>query len=363
VGWLTGWTYRRKITLDVAAATLTNFPALVHVAVGDGIALSEMRSDGHDIRFTDSDGETLLGFEREDFGGDPYIVGDWWVKVPSIGTSTGPEIYMYWGKADAADASSGTAPWDASFMLVAHMSGFGTSTTPDSLGAHTLTKKASTQPDEVEGIASGPAQQFDNVDDYIYTHIAPPAGAMTWECMTYDATASTGILHFNGVGPPSVANSQDRSLGINSSGRAGVYVYNGGYVYATGTSDIRGTNWHHLAGRIHATNGLSVVVDGVAEATNGSGTDAWNGNGDPRFYMGAGCTPDNGGFITYGGDTLDEVRLSSVARSDAWLSYTTHNALDADHGLTWSAKETAGGEPPAGGGDIHRAAAWRRRRG
>jgi len=66
MGWLTGWTYRKKITIDETKvdADLTNFPVLVKLT-STNFDFSKARSDGYDIRFTSSDGTTLLKYERE----------------------------------------------------------------------------------------------------------------------------------------------------------------------------------------------------------------------------------------------------------------------------------------------------------
>jgi len=63
--WLSGYTTRRKITIDSSKidADLTDFPVLVKLT-SSNFDFSEANSDGYDIRFTSSDGTTLLDFER-----------------------------------------------------------------------------------------------------------------------------------------------------------------------------------------------------------------------------------------------------------------------------------------------------------
>jgi hypothetical protein len=62
-------------------------------------------SDGRDIRFTDSDGQTELSYWNERY------VKDWrymksWIKVPSIQAGVPKTIYMYYGNSLATDSSS-----------------------------------------------------------------------------------------------------------------------------------------------------------------------------------------------------------------------------------------------------------------
>lgn len=64
---LTGWTYRQKITIDQTKidATLTNFPVLVKLTESNFDFSHLTYQTAEDIRFTASDGTTLLDFERE----------------------------------------------------------------------------------------------------------------------------------------------------------------------------------------------------------------------------------------------------------------------------------------------------------
>ena len=81
--WLSGWTYRKKVTVQSANvdADLTDFPLYVGFSadsdIGGGVSDT---TDGTDIRFTSSDGVTELPYERESFtvsAGD--ATGDFWV--------------------------------------------------------------------------------------------------------------------------------------------------------------------------------------------------------------------------------------------------------------------------------------------
>lgn len=66
MAWLTGWNYRKKLTLDSSKidSDCSDFPVKV-IMDEDNFDFSKARSDGNDIRFTSADGETLLKHERE----------------------------------------------------------------------------------------------------------------------------------------------------------------------------------------------------------------------------------------------------------------------------------------------------------
>jgi hypothetical protein len=106
IPWLTGWSYRRPITIS-STLSLSNYQILVQVDTASLISAGKMRSDGGDIRFTDSDGATLLSYWIEP-GTVNTASTKIWVKVPSIpaGTKT---IYMYYGNPSATSQSNSVA--------------------------------------------------------------------------------------------------------------------------------------------------------------------------------------------------------------------------------------------------------------
>jgi len=56
---------------------------------------SEMQSDFSDIRFTSSNGQTLLPYYREEYTKDTSAV--FWVKIPSIPAYSEVIIFQYYG--------------------------------------------------------------------------------------------------------------------------------------------------------------------------------------------------------------------------------------------------------------------------
>ncbi|MGH7408685.1 MAG: DUF2341 domain-containing protein, partial [Candidatus Methylomirabilales bacterium] len=91
------WQFKRKLTFNNAGQleNLVNVPVLV-VLNSTRIDYSQTQNAGQDLRFTDSDGTTLLAHEIEkwDEAGTSYV----WVKVPQIdGSSTTDHIWMFYG--------------------------------------------------------------------------------------------------------------------------------------------------------------------------------------------------------------------------------------------------------------------------
>ena len=102
MAWLSGWSYRRKITItNNSSNDLTDYQVAIDLD-SSNFDFSKANSDGSDIRFTDSDGETLLSYWIESWD-SANSKAKIWVKVPSIPASGSVDIYMYYGNSSATD--------------------------------------------------------------------------------------------------------------------------------------------------------------------------------------------------------------------------------------------------------------------
>jgi len=108
-----GWAYRKPVIIDNTqnSNTLTNYQVLVNLDTASLISQGKMRSDCGDIRFTDSDGVTLLSYWVEPDTCNTTNTKIW-VKVPSIPASSTKTIYVYYGNPSAASASNGNAVFE-----------------------------------------------------------------------------------------------------------------------------------------------------------------------------------------------------------------------------------------------------------
>jgi hypothetical protein len=105
--WLSGWTYRRAISLS-PVTPVADYQVLVTLTTSImGNPYANVKSDGSDIRFTGADKTTLQDYWIESWNntGTSKI----WVEVKTSGTST---IYMYYGNSSASSASNGDATFD-----------------------------------------------------------------------------------------------------------------------------------------------------------------------------------------------------------------------------------------------------------
>jgi len=101
---LVGWKYKREIQLiNTTSLNLENY--IVRITLdSSNFDFSKPKPDGSDIRFTDSDGTTLLGYYIEDYDYNSQEATIW-IKVPLISANQTKSIYMYYGNMNAVSQS------------------------------------------------------------------------------------------------------------------------------------------------------------------------------------------------------------------------------------------------------------------
>jgi YD repeat-containing protein len=122
---LPGWAYRKAVTLSRASGSVTDYQMKLLVGETSGASGEDVDCNGHvqpdfdDLRFTKSDGTTLLDYWIESITGtSPNRLATVWIKFDAIGTGA-TAFYMYYGKADAPATSNG----EASFLFFDDFSG------------------------------------------------------------------------------------------------------------------------------------------------------------------------------------------------------------------------------------------------
>ncbi|MEM5805012.1 MAG: DUF2341 domain-containing protein [Candidatus Aenigmatarchaeota archaeon] len=105
--WLQNWNYRKPITISNTGSALTDYQVLINLDTATLVFQGKMRSDCGDIRFTDSDGSTLLNYWLE--SGCNSASTKLWVKVPNIPANSNKTIYIYYGNPSATSTSNGAA--------------------------------------------------------------------------------------------------------------------------------------------------------------------------------------------------------------------------------------------------------------
>ena len=103
---LAGWAYYAPVEItNPNSYDLLDFQVLI-ILTADNFDFSKANADGSDIRFTLSDGTTLIPHWIEEWDSANQIAKIW-VKVPSIPAGGSTTVLLWCGNPDATDASDG----------------------------------------------------------------------------------------------------------------------------------------------------------------------------------------------------------------------------------------------------------------
>jgi len=335
MAWLTNWNYRKQVTIDETKvdADLTDFSVLVKLTSAN-FNFSHALSTGYDIRFTSSDGTTLLKYERERHDATNQVA-EYWVKIPSVSGSANTVFYIYYGNSGASDGADPTNVWDANFKGVWHLKEDPSGTAPqikDSTvnGNNGTSEGTMTSADVVDG-KIGKAIDFDGTNDAIKVGTATIIGSAANS--TVEAWAK-----FDTLGTDAHIYSENDSGGISFGLRKNStnvsqfgLIRSGSWYWATSVATLSAATWYYLAGSLSSTGGMVNYING---AQDGSNT-----NTLPCSYTIVNDWIARIGQGYYLDGIIDELRISNVARSAAWIkaSYNSGN----DTLVSWGSEETA----------------------
>jgi hypothetical protein len=113
MAWIADWTNRKSITISRVSGAVTNYQVKLLIGESSGATGEDVDCGGlclssfDDLRFTTSDGTTLLDYWIESISGTtPNQLATVWVEFDSVGT-TDTTFYMYYGNSGASAASNG----------------------------------------------------------------------------------------------------------------------------------------------------------------------------------------------------------------------------------------------------------------
>ncbi|MGD8764382.1 MAG: DUF2341 domain-containing protein, partial [Desulfobacteraceae bacterium] len=308
----------RKITIQSSQveADLTNFPVMIKLTGADFQSVEDDVTDaeGDDIIFRESLKGNQLDHEFEVYDTTSDILVAW-VRVPSVSSSSNTDIYMLYGNSGIT-SSTQNAPgvWSNGYEAVYHLHGDWN----DSTGSHNGTGG------QTQGYVSG--QIANGVDfegsssDFIDIGTWSVSGsALTLQAwVNYESFADTQTIL-----DKSSATYYDWNLSTDKQGgsyRARLFVsdsqLNGSTTFSTG-------NWYQVTGKYDGLASLKYIrIDNTGD-TQSSQTGNLTVNTD-QVRIGDNATGADQPFD----GIIDEVRISSVARSDAWLNTEYNNQSD-----------------------------------
>ena len=322
------WSYCKKITIDhtKVAANLTNFPVLFSNISAD---LKHAQSTGNDFVFVDAINTTKYNHEIESFNSTTgELVA--WINITSLSSVNDTIIYLYYGNPTCSNQQNKIGTWDSNYITVQHMNGASYSNIVDSTsGNHNATAAGGTPNYDSAGKV-GKAVNFDGVNEYVdldASNLFTPSTGLTLESWASDANgdySDDGLL-----GKLHTGDSSWRfSFGI--SGHLTYYnilIYGtgGGYIrrYAT-TGNPSDTNFHYFSGTWDGStsgDGIKLYVDKIRkdDTTENSGT--FTAIKTSAAKVSIGDEMDSGSYTTWDG-VIDEVRISNIERSTAWMNTT-----------------------------------------
>ena len=324
--WSNGYSHRRTVVIfhkEVPNTDQTNFPILFSgtysylATTGNGGGVTN--ANGYDIIFTsDSAGTNVLPYERESYNATTGSVV-FWVQIPSLSHTTDTAIYLFYGNSSVAtDQSNKTGVWDSNYKGVWHLpNGSTLSGGESSADGYTLTNNNSTTASsgEIDGAAS-----FNGSNNYLSnSSLSISSGASItisfWNYVPSSNLQSASAFTIGGSDTPNRIQAHapwsDRNLywdyGTYTGGRASAsyssYLDSWAYVvleYNSGTT----THSIYLNGSLAASSTNSTTPTATQ---TGIDIGAW-----PQASL-------------YDHGTLDEFRVSTIARSADWIATEYNN--------------------------------------
>jgi hypothetical protein len=300
------WEYRNHIVIDHNQATgsLTDFAVLMDVTAVDLAA--HARTDARDILFTGDDGAAKLDHEIESYDSSSgHLLA--WVKVPTLSSVQDTGLYMYFGNPDAPAQQNPQGVWPSSYLAVHHLEETA-GTVTDSTSRHNdgtpLNNPQQNAPGKIDG-----GDAFDGVNDSIQLpQVYTATGAFTFEAWVNSAVKQGYMI--------SQRDTSSNGVFLQYYPSSGSFEF---YVNSVRLSLPASTNvWHYVVGGFDGTT-ASLSVDGGTPVT-AAATVTWPAQ---NTYLADRATT---GRAFQG--SLDEIRLSNVARDASYIQTTYRNQND-----------------------------------
>ena len=296
------WTSRMQLTFLNSTGTeaLDGFPVLVILEPGV-FDYSATLAEGRDLRFLDSDLSGPLPHEIEhwDAAGRSFV----WVRVPSIPAgSTTDHIWLFWGSPTAGDGERPSEVWAPGYEAVFHLD----ETLGESAGTGVVATDYGTV--DAEGRV-GRGRELLGAE-HIETTFATDIPRFTVEVWAHPAAphrpdANVGIVQRN-------ENFQLNWGHFTPEFQRAIGAHIGGAWVSASFGEVAHGVWGYLVGTYDGSTLRAYVDGGETDALAGlSGDPAPDGS--PTFIG------RNVGAAWYFRGLVDEVRISSVARSAAWI--------------------------------------------
>jgi len=324
--WNSDWSSRKTLTVDAGATgadigeTLTDAPLLLRLHPGNFGYFAELAENGKDLRFM-LDDQTALKHDIEKVDAAAEL-GWVWVKLPTVRGGVSTDTFaMYYGNANAPDASDPQGLYDAGQALVFHFhDGETLPQDATAYGSHASASQAVVDPAGWVGSAAKFAGQGGiSVNAAPQLAVNPDSGWTFSAWVKPDLAQNANLLE---------AKDGDNRLALTLQGTALSAVYRGPQGEAqTGATMIEPGQWQYLAVTAQKDK-LILYLNGQAVAETPIQLAAMN----PSLNIGDGLV-----------GLLDEVQVAKQVRSADWLKFQ-FRSQSPDFNVIGFGPDEAGGE-------------------
>lgn len=295
-------------------STLEDFPVLVRFSAAQfpQLNVGMMAADGSDIRFYDAAGNEIAHqIEKWDASGESLI----WVKVPEL-SGTATKIMMKWGKVGARTTTNADT-WNDDYVGVWHVEGLGSE-------ASAVNSTRNSGLDAVNNAGQFTVSCFDNYlsDCQTYTY----SGWYRLNAKHTGAYAMFGYVKY-GTGGDYVSESGDTLITTKDQGEDWLsHISSAPFV----------SDWQYVSMTSTKEGGYIVYLNGEQKD---SGTMVCSARPDKTLPY---------SLAAYGGDYVQEARVSRVPRSADWVKaeYDTQSSASfLEYTFVQNAQDGLGAKP------------------
>ncbi|MFM2330638.1 MAG: hypothetical protein RLZZ26_145 [Candidatus Parcubacteria bacterium] len=328
----TAWGYRKKITVNpqYVGGGESNFPMLFSridadlkaTASGGNVA----STTGGDILFTDAQGNKLAHEIEKYTSTTGELIA--WVKVPFVSSTSTRDVYMYYGNATVplANQQNKTGVWDTNYKGVWHLPDGTTLTANDSTSNANNASGVGSETaatGQIDGGASDNAENHTDIRvpynsslDLSGKNITVSAWAKPTDTIPGDFLRLVN-KQISGGGDPY------ELWSLNRQGGSSAMIFHisdgttGNFQYASGGAMVGG-QWAYWTGTYDGTT-IRLYQNGVQVGSTASTLNIGTNNVD----VGIGYSTEFGTAGFKG--TLDEARVSNIARPADWIATEYNN--------------------------------------
>lgn len=307
---LVGWNKRIKLHLNNSnQGSLSNLPVLVRLN-SSRINYSHFNPQATDLRLVSSEGNNLsYEIEKWNTSGESLV----WVKVPSISAnSTADYIWLYYNNTAALnDSQDSVSVWSNSYISTHHFSAAG-GNEPDSRGNLDLTAQGTIGDNSVSQIGQG--LRFTSSTSYLYhpDDALLSLNDVTLEAWIYEETRGSNSVIVSKSGQYSLLSNSGKikfeAAGVTTEVDAG--------------SEIALNTWTYVVATFDTTlNQCKIYINGVVKKTATCGSNLSSNSSSILIASNSGSNGFKG--------SIDEVRISSVARTTDWVQAQKMSMTDS----------------------------------